>query len=229
VEPAVNLLAIETATPACAIGVRTREGVERTAVLDEHRRHTEALTPGIAVVLEECGLTPRDIDRVVVDVGPGLYTGLRVGIATATAFAQALGCDVVAVNSLELLAHGAQEAGVTGLLVSCVDARRGEVFVQTFRLDDDVTSSGPPEVTQARAVVVEWATNGSPVTFTGDGVARYLGDFAAVPNGSVHTQFVPPVHVSLTIGSTRTPEGPIRPLYLREPDAVANFSTRARQ
>jgi tRNA threonylcarbamoyladenosine biosynthesis protein TsaB len=207
----VNLVAIETATPACAVGVRTGAGVEITRVVDEHRQHTEALTPGIATLLDECALTPRDVDRVVVDRGPGLFTGLRVGIATAVAFAQALGCEIVGVTSLELLAHGAFDAGVRGTLACAVDGRRGEVFVQSF------------------SVVIEWATNGAPVTFTGDGVERYVADFNAVPNGEIYAQSVPSVHAALVIGEQRAPEAMIIPLYLREADAVANFTTRERR
>ncbi len=81
-------------------------------------------------MLEEIQLKPRDVDRVVVDRGPGLFTGLRVGIATAIAFSQALGCDLVGVTSLEMLAGGAFEVGVRGTVVACVDGRRGEIFAQ---------------------------------------------------------------------------------------------------
>jgi tRNA threonylcarbamoyladenosine biosynthesis protein TsaB len=223
---AVNLLAIETATAACAVGVRTSEGVELVRVFDESRRHTEVLTLAIAELLGECGLEPRDVRRVVVDRGPGLFTGLRVGIATASAFAQALGCGLVSVTSLEMLAHGAHVAGVRGTLVAGVDGRRGEIFVQTFALAEAVEEISAPAVARPRDVVIEWATNGAPVTFTGDGVARYSQDFGAVPNAQVFVQTVPPVHAALELGSGRDGESSITPLYLREADAVANFTTR---
>jgi tRNA threonylcarbamoyladenosine biosynthesis protein TsaB len=224
----VNILAIETATPACAVALATTDGRELIRVVDEHRQHTEALTPGIAALLDELGLRPRDVDRVVVDRGPGLFTGLRVGIATATSFAQALGCPVVTVTSLELLARGARDAGVRGTLVSAVDGRRGEVFVQTFTLGDEVDAVGPPRVARPRDVVIEWATNGAPVCFTGDGVARYIADFDAVANGSVFEASVPSMHAALELGRVRRPDVVVTPLYLREADAVANFSTRQR-
>jgi tRNA A37 threonylcarbamoyladenosine modification protein TsaB len=113
-------------------------------------------------------------------------------------------------------------------VVACVDGRRGEVFVQSFQLDDVVVAIREPRVATARDVVIEWATNGAPVTFTGDGVARYRSDFGAVPNGEVFSQTVPSPHVALAIGATRTPEETLVPLYLREADAVANFATRQR-
>jgi len=225
----VNLLAIETATPACAVGVRTAAGLEVTRVVNEGRRHTEALVPAMATLLHEVGLTPRDVTRVVVDRGPGLFTGLRVGVATAIAFAQGLGCELVGVTSLELLARGALDAGVRGRVVACVDGRRGEVFVQSFELDVAVVALREPRVATPRDVVIEWATNGAPVTFTGDGVARYRAAFDAVPNGEVFAQSVPSPHAALEVGATRTCDETLFPLYLREADAVANFATRQRQ
>ncbi len=224
----MNILAIETATSACAIGLRTNER-ELTRVLDLERRHTEVLATGIAAMLDELGVTSRDLDRVVIDVGPGLFTGLRVGVATAIGLGEGLGCEIVSVSSLELYAHGAALARQRGTFVAAVDGRRGEVFVQTFVVgDDDVVATSSPVVTTARKVVIEWATNAKPVTFTGDGVERYLRDFAAVPTARVWDQRVPSLEAALALGATREPSSHVTPLYLREADAVANFTTRER-
>lgn len=221
----MRVLAIETATVACAIALSSASGGE-VRVLDEHRRHTEVLATGIAALLADHAIGPRDLERVVVDRGPGLFTGLRVGVATALALAGALGIDLVGVTSLELYAHGARAAGVRGRLVAAVDARRGEVFVQTFGLDDGVVELSGPAVATPRDVVIAWATSGAPVTFTGDGVRRYRADFAAVPNGDVLDATVPPPGVALALAPERDPAGAVTPLYLRDADAVANFSTR---
>jgi tRNA threonylcarbamoyl adenosine modification protein YeaZ len=224
----VNLIAIETATPACAVGVRTVSGVEVTRVVSDGRRHTEALALAMGVLLDEVGLTPRDVTRVVVDRGPGLFTGLRVGIATAISFAQGLGAELVGVTSLEMLAHGAFDASVRGTLVSCVDGRRGEIFVQTFELSDDVRAVSEPHVAIAGDVADRWAGRGGPVTFTGDGVDRYASLFDAVEHGSSFAQSVPSVHAALSLGAQGEPIDVVTPLYLREADAVANFATRQR-
>lgn len=225
---AVNLIAIETATSACAVGITTNDGRTLTRVVDGERRHTEVLAPALSQLFDDTGCRPRDVGLVVVDRGPGLFTGLRVGLATAIAFAQGVGAGIVGVTSLEALAHGAFMAGVRGRLVSCVDGRRGEIFVQTFELGDDVREVGAPAVAVARNVVIKWATDGVAVTFTGDGVDRYRTDFAAVPNGTIFEQLVPSVAAALTIATTREPVDVVIPLYLREADAVANFSTRER-
>jgi tRNA threonylcarbamoyladenosine biosynthesis protein TsaB len=171
---------------------------------------------------------PRAIDRVVVDHGPGLFTGLRVGIATAIGFSQAIGCDLVGVTSLEMLAGGAFDAGVRGTLVACVDGRRGEIFAQTFDLDEAVTATDDPRVTTAAEIAARWKAASSPATFTGDGVGRYRGKFEGTPLATIFAQAVPSVHAGLSLGAIRQPDQVVSPLYLREADAVANFTTRER-
>lgn len=224
----MNLLAIETATPACAMALRTDEGLEFSLIVDDERHHTEALTSGLRDLLRDANLSPRSMDRVVVDRGPGLFTGLRVGIATAIGLALGARCELVGVTSLEVLAHGAHRAGVRGALVSAVDGRRGEVFTQTFDLADDVVALSDPHVSRPEEVVGRWRVGHDPVAFTGDGVARYEALFADVPHGSVFVQRVPPPLEALRLGARREPDDAIVPLYLREADAVANFSTRER-
>ncbi len=221
----MRVLAIETATTACAIGLG--DGERRVVrLLASDRRHVEVLAPGIVAALGDLDLRARDLERIVVDRGPGLFTGLRVGLATAVALADASGAILVGVTSLELLAHGAHALGVRGSLVAVVDGRRGEVFTQRFELGDEVLARGEPAVERPRDLVIAWATNGATVTFVGDGVARYRADFAAVPNGAVYDLGVPPVEAALALAAREG--GAVTPLYLREADAVANFSTRDR-
>lgn len=224
----MNVIAIETATPACAMALRTSDGVERSLIVADERHHTEALTPGLRELLHEAQLVARDIDRVVVDRGPGLFTGLRVGLATAVGLSLGANAELVGVTSLEVLAHGASSAGVSGVVLCAVDARRGEIFVQSFNLDDGVVALDEPSVSLPQVVIEAWSKRSTPVTFTGDGVARYGAEFREVPRGVFFEQLVPSALEALRLGATRTAEGEITPLYLREADAVANFSTRER-
>jgi tRNA threonylcarbamoyladenosine biosynthesis protein TsaB len=225
----VNIIAIETATTACAIALRLDSGEEFEVVLDDARHHTETLTPGIRDLLERVALAPKDLDRVVVDRGPGLYTGLRVGLATAIGLSLAASADLVSVTSLELLAYGASRRGARGTFVSAVDGRRGELFVQTFILNDDhVNSLSEPTVTTPAAMLDEWSRRDEAVTFGGDGVARYDAEFRRLPRATLLDQSVPPPLEALALGEGRSSDDAITPLYLREADAVANFSTRER-
>jgi tRNA threonylcarbamoyladenosine biosynthesis protein TsaB len=226
VEP-MNILAIETATTACAIGLATSDGQRLAAVVSDDRHHTESLVPGIRDLLASVGLGATSLDRIVVDRGPGLYTGLRVGLATAVGLALAADCELVGVTSLEVLAWGAHRAGVRGTLLVAVDGRRGEVFVQSFQLDNAVASMSEPTVERPSHVIPQWASRGK-LTVTGDGATRYSAEFGSLPAVTIFDQPVPPPLEALELGATREPEGDIVPLYLREPDAVANFSTRER-
>jgi tRNA threonylcarbamoyladenosine biosynthesis protein TsaB len=226
----VNIIAIETATMACAIALRLDSGEELEVVLDDQRHHTETLIPGIRDLLERVGLAPKNLQRVVVDRGPGLYTGLRVGVATAIGLSLGASTDLVSVTSLELLAHGASRRGVRGTFVGAVDGRRGELFVQTFSLSENgVDSLNEPQVTTPAALVEEWARRDEDVTFGGDGVARYDAEFRRVARATLLDQSVPPPLEALALGETRSPEDAVTPLYLREADAIANFTTRERR
>jgi len=223
----MNILAIETATTACAIGLATSSGDRLALVVNDDRHHTESLVPGIRELLASVDLGAKQLDRIVVDRGPGLYTGLRVGIATALGLALAANCELVGVTSLELLASGAFRAGVRGTLLAAVDGRRGEVFVQSFELDDAVVAMSEPSVERPADVVTQWATR-DVVTVTGDGATRYGAEFSSLSTVTIFEQDVPPPLEALALGATREPADDITPLYLREPDAVANFSTRER-
>src|SRR5487761_1577262 len=103
----MNVVAIETATSACAVGVAATTGLELTRVMTGPRHHNEVLVATLADLLGQAKLRPQQVDLVVVDHGPGLFTGLRVGVATAIAFAQGVGAELVEMSSLELLALGA--------------------------------------------------------------------------------------------------------------------------
>ena len=131
------VVAIETATETVGVAVQTPAGVQAEFALTGRRRHVETLTPALEHVLAQVGLVPADLGAVAVDIGPGLFTGLRVGVATAKALAQSLGIGVLAASSLDILTEGAARAGHRGLVLACVDARRAEVFAAVRELDAD--------------------------------------------------------------------------------------------
>lgn len=127
----MTLLAIESATDLVGTALVTDAGAVAERVHQGGRAHAETLAPAIEEVCAASGVTLSAVDTVAVDVGPGLFTGLRVGVATAKALAQAMGIGLVPVTSLDTLAAEAlaePEAGGAAMVVAVVDARRGEVF-----------------------------------------------------------------------------------------------------
>lgn len=133
----MNVVAIETATEMVGVAVRAEDGSEAVFTLSGRRRHVETLAPALEHLLDQLGLTASDLNLVAVDLGPGLFTGLRVGVAAAKALAQALGLGVVGCSSLDILTRAAHERGHRGYLLAAVDARRGEVFASVRQLRPD--------------------------------------------------------------------------------------------
>jgi tRNA threonylcarbamoyladenosine biosynthesis protein TsaB len=234
------IVAIETATETVGVAVRTAAGVQATFALTGRRRHVETLTPAITHLLGHVGLAPADLGVVAVDIGPGLFTGLRVGVAAAKALAQSLEIGVIGATSLDILVAGAAGAGHRGLVLACVDARRGEVFA-TVRAVDDTGAVGAARVapglfTPTDLVAVLAGLGGAPVRAVGDGALRYAASFEAVPGvRPVASLSFPPPDALLGLSLARlaageTPVEPrcVVPLYMREADARSNFARAAR-
>ncbi len=137
-EPLVIVLALDTSTPAVTAGVVRRDDntvlAERVTV--DPRAHAERLTPNVLAALADAGLAMADLESVVVGCGPGPFTGLRAGMATAAAYGHALGIPVRGVCSLDAI--GVLTSGDT-LVVT--DARRREVYWARYR--DGVRVAGP--------------------------------------------------------------------------------------
>ncbi len=231
-----NIVAIETATETVGVAVRTAAGVQAELTLTGRRRHVETLTPALEHLLAQVDLTPRDLHVVAVDVGPGLFTGLRVGVAAAKGLAQALGIGVIGATSLEVLATGAARVGHRGLVLSCIDARRGEVFAALYHVESRrVTTVRMPPGLFAPAALAD-ALGGVPhalVLAVGDGAERYASQLGAVPGVEIRAPglcFPPPealLHLALSRldeGEPPADPGQIVPLYMREADAKSNFA-----
>jgi tRNA threonylcarbamoyl adenosine modification protein YeaZ len=169
------VLAIDTATPAVTAGIVRLEGVEVLAerVTVDARAHAEQLTPNAVAALADAGLTVDDLDAVVVGCGPGPFTGLRVGMATAAAYGHALGIPVHGVCSLDAI--GIDTAG-NALVVT--DARRREVY--WARYSDGVRVDGPAVNAPADVPGAAEALKLPPIYPTAAGLVRAV-DWTAEP------------------------------------------------
>ncbi len=220
---AVLTLAVTSSTAVVGVALVSGERVLSFRHLRTDRRHAEELTPMIRDVLSEAGRSLADMDRLAVDVGPGRFTGLRVGIATVRTLAFAADKPVVGVSSLEALA--ATQPG--GAVTAVIDARRSEVFQQRFGLDSsgtltplDEPSYGPPE---EMALAIQ---DGD--TIVGDGADRYAEVYGQVVGGK-HVVGVEPMaeHIArLSIARPAIPGPLVVPVYLRDPDVKVNIKTR---
>ena len=204
------LLALDTATPAVTVAVADGDVVlaERTTV--DARRHGELLAPAVEAVLAEAGVARTELDRVAVGVGPGPFTGLRVGLVTARTLGTVLEVPVVGVCTLDVLALMAVEAGVTGPFRVVTDALRREVHWAAYETTRD---GGPRRVDGPhvdRPAEVPW---GGPAV--GAGAATYAGDFPGAREPSL-----PSAAATCRWVARGLPLLDPEPLYLRRPDAV---------
>jgi tRNA threonylcarbamoyladenosine biosynthesis protein TsaB len=177
VEQAVNVvLAIDTATPAVTAGVVRLDGVEVLAerVTVDARAHAEQLTPNVLGALADAGLTVNDLAAVVVGCGPGPFTGLRVGMASAAAYGHALGIPVHGVCSLDAIGVDS-----TGDALVVTDARRREVYWARYR--DGVRVDGPAVNTPGDVLGAAEALSRPPVYPTAAGLVRAVADWTAEP------------------------------------------------
>ncbi|MEJ7765924.1 MAG: tRNA (adenosine(37)-N6)-threonylcarbamoyltransferase complex dimerization subunit type 1 TsaB, partial [Acidimicrobiales bacterium] len=169
------------------------------------------------------GLGPGDLDAVAVDVGPGLFTGMRVGIATAQGLAVALGIGVYPVRSLDVLAHPFRHSGRP--VAAVVDARRGEVFRSLHRSGAEIA---PPACSTQLALTAELEALGSCLA-VGDGALRHRAELEAV-SGTEVVPAMPAAESALELalaalgaGAAALDPADVEALYLRSPDARANF------
>jgi tRNA threonylcarbamoyl adenosine modification protein YeaZ len=195
------VLAIDTATPAVTAGVVADGELLAERVTVDPRAHAERITPNVLGALADAGRKMADLSAVVVGCGPGPFTGLRVGMATAAAYGHALGIPVYGVCSLDAI--GGQTSGET-LVVT--DARRREVYWARYR--DGVRIGGP--TVDAPASVdpgVAQAVAGSPEHAALFGLPL-CGPSYPTPAGLVRA-----------VGEWSDNPAPLVPLYLRRPDA----------
>jgi tRNA threonylcarbamoyladenosine biosynthesis protein TsaB len=134
-----TVLGVDTATPDTVVGLLV-DGAEplelrHAPAPGERPGHASQLLPLARALLDRAGLTFADVDRIGVGVGPGTFTGLRIGVATARALAQGSGAELVAVSTLRALAAG---AGHDGPVLAVLDARRGEAFAAAYRGDEEL-------------------------------------------------------------------------------------------
>ncbi|MGP3973291.1 tRNA (adenosine(37)-N6)-threonylcarbamoyltransferase complex dimerization subunit type 1 TsaB [Streptomyces sp. 8N114] len=210
------MLALDTATPAVTVALHDAEGDRTLAAAHkvDARRHGELLLPCVDAVLSEAGRKLAEVTDVVVGVGPGPYTGLRVGLATAEAFAAALGQRVHGVCTLDGIAYA---SGLTEPFVVATDARRKEVY--WARYSEARTRVTDPAV--ARAADIEAADQEiGELPAVGAGALLYESVFRGVRRDLPADQSAPAL---ARLAAERLARGeellPPRPLYLRRPDA----------
>jgi tRNA threonylcarbamoyladenosine biosynthesis protein TsaB len=222
----VSLLGLDTSTAAAAVCVLCDDGqvfevAPEPAALTRPPAHARELMPAVAAVMERSGLGWRELEAIAVGVGPGSFTGLRIGIATARALAVAGGLRLRPVSSLAALAQGIEELGPGSAVLPVIDAKRGEVFAAAYEAGSELWA---PFVASPEKLAARVREAGFGPLAAGDGSIRFrrmletAGIRVAPDDSGAHV--VRALHVCrLAAAAPGKPPEAVLPEYLRAPDA----------
>lgn len=202
-------LGLDTCLAACSVALLDGDRVLSARSEVMARGHQERLAPMAAAVMAEAGLPFSALERIGATVGPGSFTGLRVGVAFAKGLAAALGVQAVGVGTLEALAAQAE-----GLVFAAIDARRDQLYLQAFEAGEPLMAPDALHRDVAAARLAEIAA-GRPLTLIGSGAGLLA---PMVPTAEIVAAEGADARDVARLAAGRSPSA-LKPLYLRAPDA----------
>jgi tRNA threonylcarbamoyladenosine biosynthesis protein TsaB len=232
----VLVLGIETSTPQASVALGTEQGVVGSCLISRGSTSGEFVLQAIQFLMSQTGIEYRNLGALAVGIGPGLFTGMRVGLATAKTLAQALSLPIVGVASLDLLAYDARYT--PKLICPVIDAKRSEVCFGFYRhVPGGVTRSSEFMVGSPSKLLSELDGRPEEKLLLGSGALLYrkqLETGEAVEFGSVSNSFPRATSlVELSIPRLLREEYSrvfdIEPLYMRRSDAELNWDRAKRK
>lgn len=230
----MHVLAIETSTGRSSVAIVTPDAVLASASLGRPRRHGDFVAPAVAFCLQQARLTPDRLTGIAVGLGPGLYTGLRVGIATAQAMAASLELPTVGLSSLDVLAFQVRHADE--LICAVIDARRRELFWALYRaVPGGIQREADLRLGSVDQLGAELTSQGEDVLVVGEGALAYrsqisdgdvriAGPEVAWPSAAVLGALAIPRFER----EETQPPTELRPIYLRQADVQLGWEERGR-
>jgi tRNA threonylcarbamoyladenosine biosynthesis protein TsaB len=229
----VLILGITTSTMQVGSAIGGHEGVLASIHTSRAKRHAESLVPSIDFLCRQARIDLHEVSCVAVDVGPGLFTGLRVGVAAAKAMAHALRVPMIGVPSLDLAAFPVRFS--PRLVVVALDARRGEVFTASYRqVPGGIQRLADGIVCSPDDLAGDLVATGEDVLLVGDGALRYRDLFEDLGSVEIGDQGLayPSAASLVQLAHARAlredwvQPSELEPYYLRKPDAEVNWVTR---
>jgi len=233
------LLGIDTATRRIGVVLADKHGMLGRVELggadgSAPPRHAEALAPAIAWCCEQCGVTPAQLSAVAVSVGPGMFTGLRVGVTTAKLVAQSLRIPAIPIPSLDLLAYPLRYS--RRLIVATIDARRHELYWAVYRpVPGGVQRESAYELGSPEDLVAVLQAQAEDSLVCGNGALRFAGEFSRLDR---HVELAGPAHASPSLSALAElalarleredfcAPADVLPLYLRRSDAELEWDRK---
>jgi tRNA threonylcarbamoyladenosine biosynthesis protein TsaB len=228
------VLGIETSTPQSSVTIGSEQGIIGSCLVGRGASHGEFLLPAIDFVMKQANLNYRNLSAVAIGLGPGLYTGMRVGIATGKTIAQALSVPIIGVASLDLLAFDVRYS--SKLICPVLDAKRSEVFFAFYRqVPGGIARESNYMVGSPEKLVGEIESRGGDVLLIGNGALLYksrLEDAKKAEFGSIANAFPRATSlVELALPRLFREDFDrlfdVEPFYMRRSDAEINWGKRS--
>ena len=232
------VLAIDTSTDAVSVAISNSKQLLASAHVTSDRRHAELLTPMIKSVCQQADIAMSEIDVVAVDIGPGLFTGMRVGIASAKTISQVLDIPIIGISSLDILARSV--VATQRVVLATIDARRGELYWAMYRNDlGPSIEVKPPVVGKVSDCVADLVDRGQSALIVGNGTQRYQNamsesleatglsiEWASEQLAQPSANVLAIIAAELALHEQWQTCVEVQALYLRAPDAEINWQTR---
>ena len=223
----MKVLSIETSSKICSVAILEDKHLVKKIELNNGLTHSETLMPLIKQILEETNLTLSQMDLLVCDIGPGSFTGIRIGVATVKAFSDSLAIPSVGVSSLEGLAYSIR---TDGIICSMIDCKNDNCYYAVYQLENDqytLFESPKADSVENCLTFLHYKYTNSTITFVGDACTVYKDkieaaspNFALSDNDNLHTVDVYYLGIAGICKYTQLGEDKnLLPLYLKKPQA----------
>jgi tRNA threonylcarbamoyladenosine biosynthesis protein TsaB len=226
------ILGIEASTPVSSVAIGSEQGIVASMSLSRGRGHAEFLVPAIRHIADQAGVKMGSLAGIAVGVGPGLFTGMRVGVATAKTMAQALRVPIVGTPSIDLLAYGVRYTN--RLICAAVDARRGEVFAAFYRqVPGGVQRLTDYAAWQPERLASEIQARGEETLYVGNGALLHReklpharAEFASYAQAFPSAGSLVELALPRFMREDTDPLLELEPLYVRKTDAEITWEKR---
>ena len=224
----MKVLAVDTSSKLCSVAILEDTNLIKKLELDNGLTHSETLMPLIKQLLNECELNLSDIDLLVSDIGPGSFTGIRIGVSTCKAFSDSLNIPCVGVSSLEVLAHNIKDDGI---ICSSIDCKNDNCYFALYQLNNGVYSV--LEEPCAKSVddvlsLLKSDYNTTNINFVGDGIHSTKLNLNEEPCSYLNVENLGIAGSTKFINTNKIGEN-ILPLYLKKPQAQIQLEAKLKE
>lgn len=229
------VLGIETSTPAASVTIGSEQGIIGSCLVSRGASHGTFILPAVEFLMKEADLSYRNLSAIAVGLGPGLFTGMRVGVATAKTLAQALSVPIIGVSSLDLLAFDVRYSAK--LICPVIDAKRKEVFFAFYRqVPGGITRESSYVVGSPERLLAEVEGMKDDFLMVGNGALLYRSrlerankvEFGSMANAFPRAASLVELALPRLFREDFDRLFDLEPLYMRRSDAEINWDRKAR-